>query len=205
MYLTAYLLLLARRQVVLGDVEQIIIQIEIVEDHLGMEDVFLVDVDIDHIVTVARRRGDVILDGIDAVIDEQLLAVHIARKAADAVIEGDDVRIETVQEVIQSIERRNAATRRDIDIGPESHDALLGMAFGVRMDRQMALVEMTDDVGIVHFFFRNEDGDAGPLRVVILTGHIEDVRADDIRHVVQDLGQPFGIILFIDVFDVLAA
>ena len=118
MYLTAYLLLLARRQVVLGDVEQIIIQIEIVEDHLGMEDVFLVDVDIDHIVTVARRRGDVILDGIDAVIDEQLLAVHIARKAADAVIEGDDVRIETVQEVIQGIERRNAAARRDIDIGP---------------------------------------------------------------------------------------
>ena len=142
---------------------------------------------------------------IDAVIDEQLLSVHIARKAADAVIEGDDVRIETVQEVIQSIERRNAATRRDVDISPESHDALLGMAFGIGMDRQVALVEMTDDVGIVHFFFGNEDGDAGPLRVVILTGHIEDVRADDIRHVVQDLGQPFGIILFIDVFDVLAA
>ena len=138
-------------------------------------------------------------------IDEQLLAVHIARKAADTVIEGDDVRIEAVQEIIQGIERRNAATRRDVDISPESHDALLGMAFGIGMDRQVALVEMTDDVGIVHFFFGNEDGDAGPLRVVILTGHIEDVRADDIRHVVPDLGQTIGIILFIDVFDVLAA
>ena len=59
-----------------------------------MEDVFLIDVDVDHIVAVARGRGDIILDGIDAVVDEQFLAVHIAREAADAIIEGYDVRIE---------------------------------------------------------------------------------------------------------------
>ena len=39
-------------------------------------------------------------------IDEQLLAVHIPRKAADAIVEGDDVGIEAVQEVIEGIERR---------------------------------------------------------------------------------------------------
>ena len=73
------------------------------------------------------------------------------------------------------------------------------------MDSQMALVEVTDDIGIVHFFFGNEDGNAGPLGVIILAGDVEDVGADDVRHVAQDLGQPFRIILFIDVFDVLTA
>ena len=170
-----------------------------------MEDVFLIDVDVDHIVAVARGRGDIILDGIDAVVDEQFLAVHIAREATDAVIEGDDIRIKAVEEIIQGVERRNAAARRHVDIGPESHDTLLGMAFGIGMDGQMALVEMTNHIGIVYFFFGNEDGNTGPLGVIILAGDVEDVGADDVRHVAQDFCQPVGIVLFIDVFDVLTA
>ena len=99
------MLLLARRQVILGNIEEIIIQVEVVQDHLGMEDIFLIDIDVNHIIAVTRSRGDVILDGIDAVVDEQLFAIHIARKAADAVIEGDDVRVKTVQEIIQDVKR----------------------------------------------------------------------------------------------------
>ena len=35
-----------------------------------MEDIFLIDIDVNHIIAVTRSRGDVILDGIDAVVDE---------------------------------------------------------------------------------------------------------------------------------------
>ena len=77
-----------------------------------MKNILLVDVDIDHIIAMPRRRRNIILNRIDAMIDKQLLAVHIPRKAANAVVESDDVRIEAVQEVIERIERRNAAARR---------------------------------------------------------------------------------------------
>ena len=137
-----------------------------------MENILLIDVDIDHIIAMPRRRGNIILNGIDAMIDEQLLAVHIPRKAADAIVEGDDVGIEAVQEVIEGIERRNTAAGRHVDIGPKGHDSLLRMAFGIGMDRQVALIEMADDVGIVDLFLRNEDGNAGALRIVILAGHV---------------------------------
>ena len=126
----------------------------------------------DALLPLTVPQSEVILNRIDAMIDKQLLAVHIPRKAANAVVESDDVRIEAVQEVIERIERRNAAARRHVDIGPKGHDTLLRMAFGIGMDRQVALIEMADDVGIVDLFLRNEDGNAGALRIVILAGHV---------------------------------
>ena len=137
-----------------------------------MKNILLIDVDIDHIIAMPRRRRNIILNRIDAMIDKQLLAVHIPRKAANAVVESDDVRIEAVQEVIERIERRNAAARRHVDIGPKGHDTLLRMAFGIGMDRQVALIEMAYDVGIVNLLLRNEDGNARPLRIVVLAGDV---------------------------------
>ena len=44
-----------------------------------MEDVFLIDIDVDHIVAVARGRGYIILNGIDAVVDEQYNADRLTK------------------------------------------------------------------------------------------------------------------------------
>ena len=40
------------------------------------------------------------------------------------------------------------------------------------MDRQVALVEMAYDVGIVNLILRNEDGNARPLGIVVLAGDV---------------------------------
>ena len=137
-----------------------------------MENILLIDVDIDHIIAMPRRRRNIILNRIDAMIDKQLLAVHIPRKAANTVVEGDDVGIEAVEKVIERIERRNAAARRYVDIGPKGHDPFLRMAFGIGMDRQVTLIEMAYDIGIVDLFLRNENGNARPLGIVVLTGDV---------------------------------
>ena len=44
----------------------------------------------------------------------------------------------------------------------------------------------------------------GALRVVILARDIEDVGADDVGHVGQDLGQALGVVGLVDVLDVVA-
>ena len=161
-------------QLVSRHVEQVIVQIKILQHHFRMKDIFLIHVDVYHIIAAARTLGNVILDGINAVIDEQLLAAQVAGKAADMVVEGYDVGIEIVDQVIQRVERRNTTARRYVDISAEGHDPLLRMAFRIRMNRQMALIQMTNYVGVGRFdrLFRNEDRHAGPLRIVILAGNI---------------------------------
>ena len=180
-YELADLITLPFRQLVGSHVEQVVVQVKILQHHFRMEDIFLIYVDVYHIITAARTLGNVVLDGINAVIDEQLLAAHVAGKAADMVVEGYDVGVEIVNQVIQRVERRNTAARRYVDIGAESHDPLLRMAFRIRMNRQMALIQMTNYVGIGRFdrLFRNEDGHAGPLGIVILAGNIQNICADN--------------------------
>ena len=43
------------------------------------------------------------------------------------------------------------------------------------------------------------------LRIVVLARDVEDVRADDLGHIGQDLGQAVGIVLLVDVLDVAIA
>jgi hypothetical protein len=40
------------------------------------------------------------------------------------------------------------------------------------------------------------------LWVVVLAGDVEDVRADDVDDIAENLRQAFGIVLFVDVLDV---
>jgi hypothetical protein len=50
----------------------------------------------------------------------------------------------------------------------------------------------------------NQHGDAGALRIIILLGHVQDVRADDAGNFGQDRGQALGVVDLVDVLDVLA-
>nr|CAF1795805.1 hypothetical protein NRS6120_04301 [Bacillus subtilis] len=53
-----------------------------------------------------------------------------------------------------------------------------------------------------HRLFGDQDGHRGTLRVVVLAGPVQDVGADDLGDIGQDLSQPVGVVLFIDVFNV---
>jgi hypothetical protein len=86
------------------------------------------------------------------------------------------------------------------------------MRFRIGMDGDVALVQMRDhgvgddvpagELLVDDRLLGNQDRDRGALRIVVLARDIEDVRADDVGHVREDLGQPVGVVLFIDVFDV---
>ena len=56
-----------------------------------------------------------------------------------------------------------------------------------------------------HRLLGNEDGHRRPLGVVVLAGHVQDVGADDLRHIREDLGQTVGVVLLVDVLDIPAA
>ncbi len=45
----------------------------------------------------------------------------------------------------------------------------------------------------------NQHGDAGPVRFVILSGDVEDVGPDDGGDVAENLGEPFGVVGFVDI------
>ena len=59
-----------------------------------MEEVRLIDVDVDGIVTCQNFGVDIVLDRRDVMVDKQLFSRHVTRKAAYAVIQCDDVGIE---------------------------------------------------------------------------------------------------------------
>src|SRR5690606_28222853 len=90
--------------------EHIVIQIEILQQHFGMENVFLVNVNVDHLVQIQGFIQEEVLDGIDLVIDVQLATFHIAGKTTYPVIHRHDIGIELVNQVVQGLQRRNDAT-----------------------------------------------------------------------------------------------
>lgn len=71
--------------------------------------------------------------------------------------------------------------------------------------RQWAGVFRRIDVFRVDRFFADQDGDAGALRIVVLARDIQNIGADDRAGFAQDLGQPVGIILFVNVGDIAVA
>jgi hypothetical protein len=56
-----------------------------------------------------------------------------------------------------------------------------------------------------HRLLGNEDGHRRALRIVVLAGDVEDVGADDLGHVGEDLGQAIGVVGLVDVLDVALA
>lgn len=87
----ANLLLLAVTQVIGTSPEKVVIEIKLLEDHLGVEDILLVNVDVDHLVAITRVTRHIILYRVDLVINEMLLSSNIASKTPDTVIEGEDI------------------------------------------------------------------------------------------------------------------
>ncbi len=58
-------------------------------------------------------------------------------------------------------------------------------------------------IGLVdHRLLGDQDRHRGALRIVVLAVDVEDVGADDVRHIRQDLGQAIGVVFLVDVLDV---
>ena len=155
-------------QLCLFHIEEVVIQIEIMDQHLRVENIFLIYIDVHHVVLIAQLRCHVVLDGIDTVVDEDLLALHVTRKAAHAVVSDDDIRIEGLEEKIQRIQRRDLPAGRYIDVCTEGTDAILRMHFRIRMDSDMALVKMAHHILLLDFFLCDQHRDGCALRVIVL-------------------------------------
>src|SRR5690606_33166946 len=206
---------LLEREVARLFLEQVGVQVELLHMHLGVEDVLLVHVDVDHLVARTDVLGHVVLDRVDLVVDVVLLALDVAGEATHAVVHHHDVRLEALDQVVQRLQRRDHAAGGHVDVCTEGGDAVLRVRLRVGVHRDVALVQVRDHrVGddflagrllVDHRLLGDEDGHRGTLRVVVLAGHVEDVGADDAGHVGQDLGQAVGVVRLIDVLDVALA
>ena len=92
-------------------IEQIILQCNILHQHLCMEDIRLIHIHIHRIVMLQGGRINVILNGGNIVVDEKLLAAHIPGKAPNPVVNGDDIRVKAADQIIEGVQRRTHIMR----------------------------------------------------------------------------------------------
>ena len=196
------------RQLVDVGVEQVVLEVDLLEQHTGVEQVGLIHVDVVGIVAVERRGVDKVLNGRHIVVHKQLFALNIARKAAHAVVHRDNVRIERADEVVEGGQRRDLAAGGHVDVHAEGRKAGIRMVLGVGVHGDMALVEVRHD-GIrlerrLHVLLRDQEGDGSALRIVVLLGDVQHMCADHLGQLFHDAGQSLGVVLLIDVLDVVA-
>ena len=67
------------------------LKVELLKQHLGMENIFLINVHVHHVIQRLNILGHEVLNGVNFMIDEVLHAVHIAGKTANAIINRDDI------------------------------------------------------------------------------------------------------------------
>lgn len=185
-----------RRYLVNIRIEEVILQLDLLDEHARVENIRLIDIDVHGVVRRQGLRLDILLNRRHLVVHKELLARHIAREAAHAVVHRDDVRIELANEVVERLQRRDLAARRHVDVDTERRNARLGVELGIRMHGHMALVKVRDNLVIQQrllvpccSLFRNEEGHARTLRIVILLRDAQDMCADHLRHAHEDLRQ----------------
>ena len=92
-----------------------------------------------------------------------------------------------------------------VDVHPEGGQAGFRVILRVGVHRDMALVQ----VGQLRFSRRDhralgdQDGDRGPLGVIVLPGNIQHLGADHIRQGGEDIGQALRVVLLVDIGDIV--
>src|SRR5690606_25484767 len=84
---------------------QVVLPPKIFHQHSGENGIFLIHVHVNHLIGVTAIVTQVVLNGIDLVVDVMLPTSYFAGKSAPAVIHRDDVRIKAVNQVIQRFQR----------------------------------------------------------------------------------------------------
>ena len=104
------------------------LKVELFKQHLGMEDIFLIDVHIHHVIQRLHIVRHKVLNRINLMVDKVLHTVNVAGKTAHAIINGYDIGLKLVDQVIQRLQRRNHAAGRDFNIGAEGQALVAGLA-----------------------------------------------------------------------------
>ena len=208
---------LGRKLVSIG-VEKIILQENFLYHHFCVEDIGLINIYINGVIAFESVLVDIVLNGSYVMVYEQLLAVFVAGETADAVVNGDNIRVEASYKIVKGFERRCLSAGGNVYIHAESGNFIVRVEFGIGMHREMAFVQMSGNtllgdtahlahiaggVNIFYILVRNQYGHRRALRVIVLLGNIQHVRADHFRNVAEDLRQTVGIVLFVNVFDII--
>ena len=81
------------------------------------------------------------------------------------------------------------------------------MVFRIGVHRHMAFVQMGHHrlaaAVFHHALLGDEEGDAGPLGLIVLLGDVEHRGADHLGETGQDLGETVRVILFVDILDII--
>ncbi|MNE25198.1 hypothetical protein D3C80_1185200 [compost metagenome] len=85
--------------------EHVVLKVELLKQHLGVEDIFLIHVHIHHVVQPLHVLRHKVLDRVDFMINKILHAVDITGKTAHAIINRHDIGFKLVDKIIQRIER----------------------------------------------------------------------------------------------------
>lgn len=82
---------LSTGKILLANLEEIVIQFKILNEHFGVEDILLIDIHIDHLVALLGFLGNKVLDGVDLMVDKDLSSLHISCEAPHPIINGHDI------------------------------------------------------------------------------------------------------------------
>ena len=189
-------------------------QFQFLDQHAGVKNIGLIYVYILCIIPQENFFADKILDRSHFLIHKALFAGNISGKAANAIINGDNIRIETPDQIVQRVQRRDFPTGGNINIDPKCGDFIVRMTFRKGVHCDMALVQMCVNIptleksvsliaGWIDAFFSDQYVDRSSLRFVILSGNIQHRRTDHFGDITENIRQTFGIILFIDVADIV--
>ena len=154
-----------------------------------MKEIGAVYIDINRVIAANGCRVDVILNGCDSVIHEQLVTVQVAGKAAHTVVHGDDVGIERTDEIIERRQRRNLPAGCNINIHTEGCKAGFRVILRISMHRYMAFIKVCNLCVSGNRTLCNEQRNRSALRLVVLLCDIEHRCANHIRECGEEGGQ----------------
>ena len=199
--------------------KQVVLEVDLLYQQLGVKNIGLIYIDIDGIILGKGRFIDIILNGSDIVVDEELFAQHITGESADAVVDGDDIGIEAGYQIIQGIKGRYSTAGRYVYIHAESGDRVIGVILGEGVHGHMALIQMSvyhfGSIGenaqiaggidriLIQLLFGYEDIHGSALGFIILFGNIKHAGTDHLGNVAKYFCKTFGVILLVDILDII--
>ena len=107
-----------------------------------MKEVLLGDIDVDPIVPLLDIFSDELLDGMDIVVNEELLPLDVPGEAAHPVVQEDHFRVEGLDQVVQGFQGRNLPAGGDVDVDSEGGNATRLVSLRIRVGADVALVQM---------------------------------------------------------------
>ncbi|MPL58978.1 hypothetical protein SDC9_04525 [bioreactor metagenome] len=207
-----YPLALLGLQFLLVGAEEIILEADVFLPHFGEKDIVRKNVDIVDQVIGENFFVDEILDGVDVVIDEDLLAPGIPGEAPDPVVDEHHIGIEAVDKLGQGSQGADGAAGGDVDIDPEGRQPCGCIELGVGMGGNVAFVQVPDNgtlppaallYGIQNsFVLVQQRDDTGAPGIVVLGGYVDKLRVYDSRHFFDYSTQAVRIVFLVDVFEI---